>query len=73
MLAEKTMQFRQAGGAKADLLDVVYGSGSQETQMLARAIVDDAYNSELHSDPGLKVASVIAYRRVVEEACTTSR
>lgn len=73
ILAQQAMQFRQAGGSKVDLLDVIYGSGSPETQMLARAIVDDAYNSELHSDPSLKAASILAFRGLVEETCSTSR
>ena len=71
-LAEEAMLFRQAGGSKADLLDVIYVSGAPETQMLARAIVDDAYNSELHSDPGFSRLSATVFRALVEEACSSS-
>jgi len=66
------MRFRQTGRSKLDLLDVIDRSGSQENRMLARAIVDDAYSSSLHSDPDLQAAFVFAFRAVVEDTCSNS-
>jgi hypothetical protein len=71
-LAQQAMQFRQTGGSKADLLDVIDKSGNQENRMFAHAIVDDAYSSTLHSDPDLQAASILAFRAVVEDACSNS-
>lgn len=71
-LAEQAMHFRQTGGSKSDLLDVIDTRGSQETRMLARAIIDDAYNSTLHSDPDMQAVSASVFRALVEEACSNS-
>lgn len=71
-LAEQAMRFRQTGGSKADLLDVIDRSGNQEDRVLAHAIVDDAYSSALHSDPDLQAASILAFRAVVEDTCSNS-
>lgn len=71
-LAEQTMRFRQTGGSKVDLLSVIDTRGSQETRILARAIIDDAYNSKLHSDPHLQALSIAAFRAVAEEACSSA-
>lgn len=71
-LAEQAMSFRQNGGSKADLLDVIDKSGNEEHRMLAHAIVDDAYSSALHSDPDLRAASILAFRAVVKDTCSNS-
>ncbi|MBL9062592.1 hypothetical protein [Tabrizicola sp.] len=71
-LAEQAMRVRQAGGSKADLLEVISSSDNAENRVFARAIVDDAYNSALHSDPVLQAASVIAFGAAVEDMCSNA-
>jgi hypothetical protein len=69
-LAQEAMRVRQTGGSKADLLEVISSSDNAENRVFARAIVDDAYNSALHSDPDMKAFSILAFGGVVEEMCS---
>jgi hypothetical protein len=71
-LAEQAMRIRQTGGSKTDLLEVISSSDNAENRVFARAIVDDAYNSTLHSDPVLQAGSVIAFGAAVEDMCSNA-